>query len=216
LAEVGRLCGHCFDGAKSILTEIGELWPRLPEAFIPGRALAQRVSGSREPSTPLNLDAWDMYVDAPLGPVHDAWHDQRGQPSVSAVLASWVDDWAEQLGQQRGADYVPWLLARLEWAAKDYAGLVPFLVEIRSLRGRLVAVLREADPQPEYCRGVPCRNRNCDERNLFRRVDGSGDVDCHSCGAILGRAEYDEWCRRITAPAFRRWLTVLGAPAGST
>jgi len=167
-----------------------------------------RVSGTPDPSSPISLDIHDLLAPARLGAVHDEWHDQTGQPSVAAVLETWARDWAE-IATERLPDpgvgaTLRWLRARLEWAAKHHLAMDEFIGEMRSLHGRLITVLRERDPAPELCHGVPCRK--CDERNLWRRPDGSGDVDCHSCGLIYRPDEYDRWVRMVAATTRRMAL----------
>jgi len=204
-AEVGRLCERCYQRADSTRTDIGELYARLGDALIPALGAGQRVSGTPEQSAPINVDVHDLLAPSRLGAVHDEWHDQTGQPSVAAVLETWARDWAETTAERPPDPHVgstlAWLKARLEWAAKHHNALDEFITEMRNLHGRLVTVLRERDPDPELCHGVPCRK--CDERNLWRRPDGSNDIDCHSCGLIYRKIEYDRWVAMVAASTKR-------------
>lgn len=209
LADVGRLCERHLNRIRSTLVGIGDLAVRLPEVLVPGTGKAQRVTGTPERSAPLNLDAFDLDAPVRLGAVHDDWHDQYGQISVATVLELWVRDWRDT--GNHGALPAPmpeaqlgWLSARMEWAAKHHPAIVDFITAMERLHSTLRGILGENDPLPERCRGVPCRR--CDERNLYRRADGSGDVDCHTCGTIYRRAEYDDWLRLLAAPAHREWL----------
>ena len=133
------------------------------------------------------------------------WHDQAGQPSVAAVLDLWARDWhtytRDALPDPTVPDLLRWLRARWEWAAKNHPAVDDFIRETGRLRGRLMAVLGEREPLPEPCLGVACRK--CDERNLWRRADGSGDVDCHSCGLIYRPSEYAQWTSLLAASARR-------------
>lgn len=205
LATVGRLCERCHQRADSTLVDIGELYVRLDDALIPALGAGQKVSGTPERTAPINLDVHDLLAPSRLGTVHDDWHDQTGQPSVAAVLETWARDWAETAAQRPPDPDVDttarWLRARLEWAARHHNAIDEFIAEMRNLHGRLITVLHERDPQPELCHGVPCRG--CDERNLYRRADGSNDVDCHSCGLIYRKAEYDRWTALLAASTKR-------------
>lgn len=208
LAMLGRLCQRCLDRAAVTLTEIADMYARLPLVLIPGSSGGQKVSGTPSPPAPLNLDAFDLYAEARLGSVHDDNHDQVGQPSAAAILETWVRDWSEQLRDRPGPtvpDMVRWLKANLDWAARHHDAVDEFIAETRTLHARLVQVLGEREPQPEHC-PTPCRS--CDERNLYRRPDGSGDVDCHTCGLIYRRTDYDRWTALVAASAKR-----LMAPA---
>ncbi|MGS2615114.1 hypothetical protein ACVCAH_11395 [Micromonospora sp. LZ34] len=58
------------------------------------------------------------------------------------------------------------------------------------MRGQMMGALGEFDPEAEACEGVPC-NR-CDLRMLFRRQDGTGDVECQNpdCLKVFTAAQY--------------------------
>lgn len=133
------------------------------------------------------------------------WKDQTGQPSVATALDLWVRDWSEQGAGALPAPTVPellrWLKARWDWAAKNHPAVREFITETRALYHRLLTVLGEREPLPEPCYGIACRS--CHQRNLFRRPDGTGTVDCHSCGLVLKAAEYDDYLRDL-APRSKR------------
>lgn len=50
--------------------------------------------------------------------------------------------------------------------------------------------------QPEHCHGVPCKDIECDEKELYRELGGDG-VFCASCGKRYSPAEYDAWVRLV-------------------
>jgi len=208
LAEVGRLCRRCYQRADATLADIGELYGRLDQALIPGLGSGQKVSGTPERTVPINVDVHDLLAPSRLGTVHDEWHDQTGQPPVAAVLETWTRDWAEHLGHTRPAPYVAeqvrWLRARLDWAAKTHDAVDEFIAETRNLRHRLTSVLRENDSTPERCHGVACKR--CDLLSLYRRTDGSGDVECHNpdCRMIYRPDEYRMWTKLLDAAVKRR------------
>lgn len=156
-----------------------------------------RTQTVREPRVVFDRHGWVRYVTA---------GDQVGHVPVAAVLdqevRAWID--AGSPGSRwRPVPTVPclagWLERRLDWACDSYGPIDVFTEQIRRLRGTLMAVLDEFDPEPEPCRGVEC-NR-CDQRMLFRRNDGTGDVDCAnpSCMKVYKAAEYTSWVQHLGA-----------------
>lgn len=129
--------------------------------------------------------------------------DQVGQVPVAAVLdqevRAWIDAGAPG-SRFRPVPTVPelcrWLVNRLDWACDYYDPIDEFRITINRLRGVLMAVLDEFDPEPEPCPGVEC-NR-CDQRLLFRRNDGTGDIECQnpSCRKVMTATEFREWAKR--------------------
>lgn len=83
-----------------------------------------------------------------------------------------------------------WIDKRLTWACDQYDGIGGLADQIKYLRGQLMSALGEFEIEEELCVGVPC-NR-CDLQMLFRRSDGTGDVECHNpaCRKIFKRDEY--------------------------
>lgn len=132
--------------------------------------------------------------------------DQVGQVPVAAVLdqevRAWIDAGAPG-ARFRPVPTVPvlahWLLNRLDWACDNYEPIDEFVAVLRRLRGVLMAALDEFDPEPEPCRGVEC-NR-CDQRMLFRRNDGTGDVFCDNpdCAKVFSAKDYAEWVKHLGA-----------------
>jgi hypothetical protein len=127
--------------------------------------------------------------------------DQVGHVPVAAVLDQEVRAWADAGAPGSGRLPVPtvpelgrWLTNRLPWARERYGPIDEFRITLQRLRGTLMGVLDEFDPPPELCVGVEC-NR-CDKRLLYRRNDGTGDVECQSCGKILTAGDYTEWAKR--------------------
>lgn len=140
---------------------------------------------------------------------HTVWAppgDQTGQVPVAAVLDQEVRAWIDAGAPGSRWRPVPtvdrlaeWLVRRLPWACDRYEPIGGFVATIRHLRGVLMAVLDEFDPEPELCHGVEC-NR-CDKRMLYRRNDGTGDVECAepSCRKVFRAHEYAEWVRHLGA-----------------
>lgn len=191
------------------------------------RSGAPRVSGTPSHTTPTSLDVLDLLGPSrtdtiSAGQSYDPyaywaglrrrrtdgawyeWRDQAGQPSVATVLHLWALDWHDLLGDPAPAptvaELVRWLLARWERAAARHSveAIRAFITETGSLRGRLMTVLHERDPDPQSCE-APCPR--CYERNLWRRTDGTGDVDCHSCGRIFKAVEYERYARVLAKDA---------------
>lgn len=213
LAEIGCLCQHCLTNTTSVLAEIAELYTRLPAHLMRAGTVQPRVSGTPATGAPFNVDVWDLLAPARPdgGYVYDPNHDQTGAVPVAELLHSWARWWAETRNQRETPpDTVPslvtWLRNRLEWAAEHHPAVADFIGEIRRLRGRLAAAVGEVDPPPERCHGVPCRR--CDLLSLYRRPDGSGEVDCHNpdCQAIYHPDEYRQWVALNAAAARREFV----------
>jgi hypothetical protein len=132
--------------------------------------------------------------------------DQIGHIPVAQILdqevRAWIDAGAPG-SRWRPTPTVPtmtaWLARRLTWACDTYEPIGEFAHQIRSLRGTLMAALGEFDPDPEPCSGVACKR--CDLRMLFRRKDGTNDVECQNpdCLKIYSQVEYLDWSTHIGA-----------------
>jgi hypothetical protein len=138
-------------------------------------------------------------------PTRKVWSppgDQIGHVPVAQVLdqevRAWIDAGAPG-SRWRPVPTVPvlvdWLVKRLPWAREHYEPIGEFRTTIDRLRGVLMATLDEFDPPPELCVGVEC-NR-CDQRLLYRRHDGTGDVECAGpdCRSVMRAADYREWVK---------------------
>lgn len=139
-------------------------------------------------------------------PTRTVWappDDQTGHIPVAQVLDQEVRAWMDAGApgsRWRPVPTVPelgrWLTNRVGWACENYGPIDESRIALNRLRGVLMGVLDEFDPEPELCVGVEC-NR-CDKRMLMRRNDGTGDVECAgpNCGKIMTAAEYQEWAKR--------------------
>ena len=163
-----------------------------------------RVSGSKEPSAPTDLDRLDMTA-APraafptaAGRANKA--DRIGLPSVAADLDLWVRDWRDLLfpGQHLPEPTVPalarWLADRLDVACDQRKAIDEFASEIRDLRITLRRKLGLNAPPRERCDGVPCKS--CDRIALYRE---GGLVSCGYCGLNYSENEYRDWVK-LEAP----------------
>lgn len=92
-----------------------------------------------------------------------------------------------------------WIVKRLDWACDHYPGVGALAEQVRYVRGQLMAALGEFEVEEELCVGVEC-NR-CTLRMLYRRSDGSGDVECHNpaCRKIFTKDEYLTWSTHLGA-----------------
>lgn len=188
--EVVDLLGPVVrDGGRPV-DSVADWW--LPKMVPSGETVpvvdaAGRVIGWRQPTR----TAW-----SPPG-------DQTGHVPVAQVLDQEVRAWMDAGApgsRWRPIPTVPelgrWLTNRTGWACQQYPAIDESRITLNRLRGTLMAVLDEFDPEPELCVGVEC-NR-CDKRMLYRRNDGTGDVECSnpSCGSILTAEAYREWAKR--------------------
>lgn len=178
-------------------------------APINSRSKAPAVTGSRERPIPIRADLHD--ITAPLrgtnlttaGRQHP--DDHIGHLPATTVLDGWVRSWRDTLWPGHHlpdgtvTELVKWLRARLTDACDRYPIIDEFAGEIRALHNTLRAMAGETDPQPERCEGVACKR--CDMQMLFRRADGSGDVDClnPACAAVYREDEYADWTKTLAA-----------------
>jgi len=157
-----------------------------------------------QPSLPCRF-CWRFHPSGSY--VHEApppasYGDQAGQLSVAAVLDSWVRDWRgiRKAGEGLPEPSVPvlaqWLANRVEWACDEHPAVDEFAEEMRGLRSALYGALGLFDV-PDYKRGVPCRNPQCDALNLVQK-SGSKYVECLSCGRLLSESEYAEWTQTVS------------------
>jgi hypothetical protein len=111
--------------------------------------------------------------------------DQIGEVPVAQVLdqevRAWIDAGAPG-ARWRPTPTIPhlvdWLGKRLDWACDHHPGIDAFAAAVQRVRGQMMGALGDFDPEAEQCEGVPCDR--CDLRMLFRRQDGTGDVECQN------------------------------------
>lgn len=216
-ADAGQICTTHLTRTANTLAEVVAMHARLVTVLVPPTSTgAPRVSGTPPSSAPLNLDAWDLLAAGNPRPVHDEWHDQTGNPSVSTVLWLWAQDWRETRAQRETQpdpdvpSLAKWLANRLEWAAEEHPAVDEFIRELGGLYGRLLAVLGETERKAEPCLGIPCRY--CRRPMLFRRPDGSGDVDCRhaDCQAVYRADEYHRWTIALLAQSRQADTAAVG------
>lgn len=203
-------------GNRREVVSLGTVWADPVTAVggvapINSRSKAPTVSGSRERPIPIRTDLHDLTSPARGANLTQAGRmfpdDHLGHISAATVLDGWVRSWRDTLWPGHHlpgsgvTELVKWLRARLEDACDRYPIIDEFAGEIRNLRGSLRAMAGESDPQPERCDGVPCKR--CDMQMLFRRADGSGDVECVNadCLAVYRPEDYADWVKTLAAEA---------------
>lgn len=208
--ERAHVCGHCRNALHHLLADIRDLWLRLPEALQAARGNQPKVSGSRNPPAPINLDAVDLAGLARPGSraphargVLGLDDDQIGHLSTATDLEQIARDWREQLYANQlhlPAPDVPalirWLDNRVEDACDRHPAMDEVDDELRSLKRALRATLSDYPPRPDLCHGVACKQ--CDMRALYR---GETWITCGNCGLLYSEQEYHDWVKLLAAEA---------------
>lgn len=194
--------------------ELGEdkLAKVLPMGIVPSQVSGNRakVSGSKQPAVPTNLDKLDLAGGARLGSRGPHARgvlgddDQIGHLAVATELDVWVRDWRDTLypGHSLPVPTVPvmvdWLAKRLHDACDQHPAIDEFATDVRDLRSTIRGVLGLTDAPKERCHGIACRS--CDNLTLFR---DNGLVSCAYCGLHYSEQEYRDWTGLLAAQARR-------------
>lgn len=195
------VCGGCRLRLSLDLAELPDLHALLPAVVARTDQTGQRVAGTPEAPTPVNIDVLDLLgeprVGNPTPAARQHPEDLLGEPSVASVLDSWVRDWREirDVGENLPEPYpyqlAAWLRVRLDWACDHHSAVDEFATEIRDLTARLRGVLA-LKRRVEMLQGAACPT--CDTRSLFRTVDpqkGASDwIECGQCGRLWTEDEY--------------------------
>jgi hypothetical protein len=203
-----RVCDACRTRLPHTIADIAHLWTQLPAAMQPAHTDNQRVTGSREAPTPVNIDALDLSATARSGEASTAARehpeDQIGQVPVAFILDQWARDWRDEMAfrqslpQPTVPELAKWLIDRVDWAADRHPAIDEFATEISRLRAVLRGTLGLYDPPPEFCDGVVCRK--CDRYALYREGDY---VECDHCGLLYSEQEYHDWVGLLAGAARR-------------
>lgn len=130
--------------------------------------------------------------------------DQIGEVPIAQILdqevRAWIDHGAPGCHWRPTptiTNLIDWLTKRLHWACDNYPAMDEFAATLSRIRGQLMDALGEFDPEAELCDGIRC-NR-CDLRMLYRRDDGTGDVECQNpdCLKVFSTDEYRDWTRHL-------------------
>ncbi|MEU0078587.1 hypothetical protein ABZY58_11875 [Micromonospora tulbaghiae] len=173
---------------------------------IPGRTNQPHVSGSRQKTVPIDLDAVDLTAPARVPNPTDAarqWPgDQVGHLSVASRLYELVRDWRDTLWPDQHLpvatvpELVAWIRsgctddtpgARVDEACDRHPEIATIAEEMWDLRGWLRTALRDTDPPPRRWIGVACEK--CRELSRIARDGGDEYAECGSCGQMYTDAE---------------------------
>lgn len=193
MAEPGLVCDQHHAHIAGDLAAIVELHDQLRHHLEPRRGNGPKVSGSRTPPVPLNVDVADLASRARAGTVTDPHGDQVGHISVAGRLDDWVRDWRDvlQLRETLPVPTVPvlaaWLRDRLDRACREHAAIDEFATEMGQLVGTLRGVLGLTSRPVRLA--APCPTEGCGLRALYQ-PEGSEYVRCGGCGRLFTEAEY--------------------------
>lgn len=168
-----------------------------------------RVSGSREPAAPTDLDRLDLAGPARPAELSPAgWKhidDQIGHQAVAAELDQLVRIWHEDLFADESLprptvpELVKWLSNRLDKACNEHLAIDEFAVVVRVIRSALRRKLGLNAPPKTLCKGVTCKA--CDLLTLYRE---GGLISCGNCGLNYSESEYREWIGLLNAQTIQR------------
>lgn len=84
------------------------------------------------------------------------------------------------------------------WMGIEHAELPGWrgVLDFDRLHSRARHMLGLTAAAPEPIDGVPCKNVECDEKDLYRELDRDG-VFCGSCGKRYGQREYEDWVKLV-------------------
>ncbi len=177
----------------------------LPAGIVPSSLGAgARVSGSKEPAAPTDLDRLDMLKPprpAILTPQGWAFReDHIGTVAVAAPLYQLARIWRQYLFPDQALppvtvpELVRWLGDRLAEACDSHPAIDEFASEMQALKRALRGKLGLNAPPRQRCDGVPCKA--CDRIALYRE---GGLVSCGYCGQNYSDREYRDWVK-LEAP----------------
>lgn len=193
---------------------------------IPGRTPQPSVSGSRDRTTPAQLDVVDLTAAARPAAVHIRYGvdrktnkdwaplggdpDQIGHLSAATILDHWVSDWRaafwpeQHLPVPTVADLVAWLRAG---HTPDGPGprvdtacdQHPAIDEFAADIRRLRNALRAAlgETPPRPELVHGVACRSCDTRAVLRLPGDTYEAECGTCGLLYTRAELTDWTGRL-------------------
>lgn len=199
--EHPHVCNPDRRWLAQLLHDIPPLHQRLGEALQKTASHTQRVSGTRNPPAPINLDSVDL--SGPARPaalrlaaraILDGDEDAVGHLSIATTLDAMARDWRDVLSP---AEHLPvptvlalaqWLANRLEQACDTHPAIDEDATTLKHLRATLRAQLGEQPQRPQPLYGIPCPK--CDLRALYRDTDW---IACSNCGQLTSEQEYRQW-----------------------
>jgi hypothetical protein len=148
----------------------------------------------------------EIETDAAGRPVLVPDGDQHGDLGPGVMLEKWVEEWAAErdLGEEApatGWDKTRWMLARIDWACRDYARLIFWVDELRAMIGTMRSILAIKTHVIRFSNRCPACQSAC---TLYRVVDPMMDpadprtkyINCGACPTLF---EVDD--ERIEAQA---------------
>lgn len=198
------VCEGCRSALASMLREIPTLYARLDPR--PGQSNTERVSGSRVPPVPLNIDVADLTDaarPASIGVKHAGhWASRGGDPdqighlSVATILDHWVRDWinhnwcpGDHLPAPTVSTLAAWLEVRLDDACDNHPAIDEFAADIRRIHGtikRMVGELKAIGERIGHCPAILRDGTRC---NTTLRADPYvSQVACPRC-----RTSWPSW-----------------------
>jgi hypothetical protein len=201
-----QACESCRERLRSDLLEIPMLVALTTERVEKEQAAGQRVSGSRELPSPVNITALGvteptyargLRAEPELDLRHDpgAASDQIGIGQPAATLDQWVTDWIESRDQHENQPVpdlfaiVSWLLNRLDWACDEHPAIDEFAHEIKVMVKALRGITRE---QTSGASAGKCPAKLRDETRCGTPLTVDPYVDeiqCRRCGTKWQRRE---------------------------
>lgn len=207
-------CGRCEHRIRAWLRELTYQLPLLQASLQHDRTPTQgSIHGGRAHSPmPVRLDVLNLLGPAAPGTVRDHPNDQAGPTPLPAVVRSWAQLLADDLGKPlprlhpvRG--YTSYLAAHLPYAlTQDW--IADFHQELGDLLGRIRAITH-TEPQ-RHRQDAPCPS--CQAFRLVEE-DWQPYIECTGCGLLLTPAEYTDHAKRVMPGLYRTALRIAAHTA---
>lgn len=235
LAEDGPLCeGDLLAGERAVTALVFD-YVALEQLLPP----ALGVWGDGQPSAEGELQVpMRLEIEAAQAEIHwvlTTWEqvvrerDKLSDSVTRGVRAGWAVDAAAKILRPRirllaaidpveVADYPNLDEAEaLRFGVVEHAWLPGWrgVLDFDRLRHRAKLQLGLLSAKPERCEGIPCRNRDCEFRALYRE-QGSDDVLCGHCKERYSPQQYLDWVRlvhgHVRCPTCDEKIKAVGPP----
>lgn len=191
------VCDGDRQALGSMLREIPDLFTRLDPS--PAKGGGEKVSGSRVPPVPLNVDVADLTNHihratlTPLPSLHP--EDQVGYLAVATELDFWVQDWRLALYPDHSlplptvAVLAGWLANRLEDACDHHPAIDEFAAKVKAIHRALIRQVSEHKRTGERVGRCPVILRDDTRCNTPLYVDPYvSQIGCNRC-----RTTWSSW-----------------------